>query len=153
MSENPADGPLLVNDPPVRGRDTFGSPGGSVARTFCWFEAGCTWGTKRIGSSNSKRQARQAPTEVTMLITPRVGGCTTVTAPPQALIRGHPGVGLDLSVRNHGADTGISRSSRASAPRGSSPLAALFPQPSYPSARFGSTSGAVGGAGPCAALR
>src|SRR2546427_459780 len=37
MSGNPAGRPLLVNDPPVRGRDTFGCPGRWVTRIFLGF--------------------------------------------------------------------------------------------------------------------
>ena len=44
MSKNPAGRSLSTRDPPVRGRDTFGSPSGSLVRTFRSSYYGCTWG-------------------------------------------------------------------------------------------------------------
>src|SRR5437867_12495234 len=55
MFREPTGRSLLIRDPPVRGRDTFGSPGGSVVRTIFRFELGCVWGPRQIASSNSLR--------------------------------------------------------------------------------------------------
>ena len=48
---NPTGGSLLTRDPPVRGRDTFGSPSRSVLRTISWFGTRPIWG-QLIGVTN-----------------------------------------------------------------------------------------------------
>src|SRR6185369_430378 len=53
MSQKPAGGSLLTRDPPVRGRDMFGSPSGSVVRTFPWFVLWWVYlHPRQIGSTN-----------------------------------------------------------------------------------------------------
>jgi len=61
MSENPTGRPPLVGNPPVRGRDMFGSPCRSVVRTLVRFELGCVWGPRQIGCSNYAASVLQAP--------------------------------------------------------------------------------------------